>query len=352
MMKKESKNLLLTFDFELFLGGRSGTVDNCLIIPTTELIKVVKKYNLSVVFFVDTLYLDRLKEVAKTNKDALLDYEKIISLLRDVLKQGGYVFHHIHPHWLDAVYLEEINQWDLTNKRKFAINNLSKEEIALVFEKSNAIIHEIYREYTLPKYFGYRAGGLYAQPFSNYREQMKKFNIRFDFSVLKNAKSVGENHFYEFNYETFPKETIYSFSNEVNQKDAEGTFIEIAMDQFELKGINKIVNGIHYRRNFKKENWKRWGDGKSSGNVVKNKQVSNKFVSEETFSIELLNKVKSKLYAKHFKNNHLLHIISHPKLFSPVHIESFVHFIDLILLNYEIETDLYRIVATSLPDEV
>ena len=69
-MNRNAKQILLTFDFELFLGSRSGTVDNCLIKPTQELMKVLVPNNLSAIFFVDTLYLHRLKKESEQNQNA------------------------------------------------------------------------------------------------------------------------------------------------------------------------------------------------------------------------------------------------------------------------------------------
>lgn len=72
-MSLKKKHLLITFDFELFLGSKSGSVENCLIIPTIEIMRLSKKYNFKTIFFVDTLYLHRLKEVAINSKEAKTD---------------------------------------------------------------------------------------------------------------------------------------------------------------------------------------------------------------------------------------------------------------------------------------
>ena len=46
----ESKQVLFTFDYELFLGHRSGSVENCMILPTKKLLEVLKKYRAKVLF--------------------------------------------------------------------------------------------------------------------------------------------------------------------------------------------------------------------------------------------------------------------------------------------------------------
>ena len=340
---KGNKQLLITFDFELFLGDKSGTVENCMLKPTNEILKVLTKYKFSSIFFVDTLYLFQLKQIAKTYNEARKDYEKIIQLLRKVLDAKGYVFHHLHPHWLDAKYLPELNQWNVSDKTKFALSNLSSIEIEEVFEQSNEIIEEIYDGFQKPKTFGYRAGGLYAQPFSIYKNQMEKHNILLEFSVLQNAKSDGNKSGYKFDYSQFPKERIYRFSEEVNVKDVNGKFTEFTMDQCQINGVYKIWNGLYYRKNFKNESWRRWGDGTSSGNIVKSTEKGSKFSSEESFSIELLNDVKSKLYSNYLKKNDFLHVISHPKFFSPMNIHSFDKFLSKVTSKYLIESDVFRI---------
>ncbi|MBK7667512.1 MAG: hypothetical protein IPJ32_09355 [Sphingobacteriaceae bacterium] len=53
-----TRNLLFTFDYELFLGKRSGTVENCILKPTDKILELFSKYKVTkAIFFVDTTYL-------------------------------------------------------------------------------------------------------------------------------------------------------------------------------------------------------------------------------------------------------------------------------------------------------
>ena len=52
-MKKE-KHLLFTFDYELFLGERSGNVLDSVINPTQDILNLLEEYNIKAIFFVDT----------------------------------------------------------------------------------------------------------------------------------------------------------------------------------------------------------------------------------------------------------------------------------------------------------
>jgi hypothetical protein len=345
-MKKE-KSILLTFDFELFLGERSGSVQKCMIEPTKELLKCIEKHKMSTVFFVDTLYLYRLNEISKSNLKAKNDFDTIISLLQEVIDLGGYIFHHLHPNWLDAIYLEEYNEWDISNKDRFALSNLSSEEVSTVFKYSEEIITLIYNGKNKPEISGFRAGGLFAQPFNHYKEQMEKYNILIEMTVLKNSKGEGENGIRKFDFSTYPDEIIYNFSDDLLVKDEKGKFVEIIMDQFKLKGISKILNGIYYRKNVNKVSWKRWGDGKASGNVVQATTRSNKFLCEETYSIELLNKMKALFYVNELKKENLLHLISHPKFFSQENIDALDVFLTKATKKYNIQTDVFSIIKRS-----
>ena len=100
-MSKEKKSLLITLDLELFLGRDSGSVNKSIIEPTKKLMKVLKKYKLYSIFFVDTLYLNRLVELKSQFKELENDLNSIYCLLREILDTGLVdVFHHLHPLYL------------------------------------------------------------------------------------------------------------------------------------------------------------------------------------------------------------------------------------------------------------
>ena len=107
---KSIKHILLTFDYEPFLGARTGSVKKCLIEPTNHLIKILDIHQAKAVFFVDTLYI---QELGKRN-ELKQDYLSVEAQLIDLYNNGHYIFPHIHPHWIDAIYLQN-GQFDLSN---------------------------------------------------------------------------------------------------------------------------------------------------------------------------------------------------------------------------------------------
>lgn len=351
-MTKVEKRILITFDYELFLGKESGSVKNCLITPTNEIVKVLNNYKLKSIFFVDTLYLYQLKLKSIHFKQAEKDYILIKNQLRQLISYGHHLFHHIHPHWLDAVYIENTNQWDLSDKKKFALSNLEKVEVEEVFRISRKILDEIYEGFQPPVFWGIRAGGLYAQPLNHYLNCLIEHNIRIDSSVLKKAHS--ESISCKFDYTNSPISDIYKCNDDILLEDPNGCLIEISMESFNIKGINRVFNSLFFRFNNKKKDWQKWGDGMPSGNVVRSKEKKEEsFISKisegsyETYSVELLNNFKSYLYFKELNNKEFINLISHPKLVSPANLKAFDLFIRKANEKYIIKSDVFEIITSN-----
>lgn len=77
----KKKLLLITFDYELFLGERSGSAQECLISPTDIIMESLKKFDLKAYFFVDTVYILKLKEEALKHSLAKADLDRITTQL-------------------------------------------------------------------------------------------------------------------------------------------------------------------------------------------------------------------------------------------------------------------------------
>ena len=335
--------LLLTFDYELFLGKRSGSVDNCLIIPTNRLLEILKKRNKTAIFFIDTTYINRLEETAKKHESAKKDYHKIYNQLTEIAKNGHYLFHHLHPHWLDAVYLPDENQWDLSIDKKFTFFNLTNNEQEEIFKYSNNFLKSIYNDAGLNKDpNGFRAGGFYIEPFTIFREFFIKYGVKYDFDVMRGFSKKGETHFFDFT--KCPDKQFYQFEDEVIKENVNGTFHEFTISSYDLKGIYKILNGINYRLNKKK--YIPFGDGKTTGakfGITNDNSFLKKYLlSKSSVNVELLNSVTCRIYISLLKKHNYLHFISHPKLFSEKSLYYFEKFLQKADSRYEIETDFVK----------
>lgn len=322
---KVTKNILLTFDYEPFLGKRTGSAQKCMIEPTNALLAILDKYNAKAIFFVDVLYLVNLKNVSELNED----YEIVKNQMTSLCKNGHYVFPHIHPHWMDASYLKEKGEFDLSNLSNYSLAKLDISKVKELFEKSIRFLNEIGISYSK---YGYRAGGWCIQPFSSYKEIFLNNNIVFEFSVLPGYKNESETQAFDFS--SVVKDSPYFFSNEVEIPDINGLFIEFPISTIPL---NKLI--LFKDKLIRKYLWKKgdrgWGDGLSAHTAGLKTNLNNR----EMVSLDVLNIAKLGLYKKYIKAENYMQWISHPKMFTKHGLKNFDQFLKYSHSNFKIEYD-------------
>jgi len=344
-----TSSLLLTFDYEVFLGSRSGTVQRCLLDPTDAILKVLEKHQVKGIFFVDTLYLSSLEK--ETSAVCRAESKQIMDQLDTIKKAGHTIGIHIHPHWLDAKYDAAENNWNGENKRRFALSNLDEEEKRLVIKDSVRILD---RFMDPGKYRSYRAGGFYCQPFSGFSHLFAEENILLDFSLMREFKSRGFEDWYSFDFSLPPKDFIYRFEVDPLKPSLEGRFIEVSVNSFRLEGLIKLRNSIYYRLNRNNPDYRMMGNGKGSGNIIAHKSdagIMSKLRNNTSFSIELMNPVLADGYRKALMKEKYLHFVSHPKLFTPGGISSFDLFLSYIAAE-EVENDYRNVIKTHLRENL
>lgn len=338
---KLSRNVLLTFDYELFLGTNSGSVENCMIKPTNLIIEIFRNYQIkNAIFFVDTTYLCKLKE--RTEKKAIEDYKKILNQLILLLQEGHLIFPHLHPHWINAKYDIENNNWDLGNQSKYRFANISQIEKENLFESSINILKEIQNisgiHYPIDCY---RAGGWCIQPFDDFKPFFNKYGIKHDFSVIKGYKMQNENFYYDF--DSMPVKNIYNFNSIIDTEEQNGDYTEFSITSIHITGLKKTFNKLLLRVLFRL-GYKKFGDGVST---IKHQETVNIESSENIFftekeiemiSIELMTIIKLKNYCCNLQYNNYIHFISHPKMFSKHNLYCFKRYLKYLKKNYKLET--------------
>lgn len=295
------KKLLLTFDYELFLGNKSGTVDNCLIIPTDMLLNVMERNGAKAIFFVDTAYIMRMEDLKDKYANVRNDLLKIKQQLQTILAKGHRLYHHIHPHWIDAKYDEKENQWDLSDYTHYCLESLSDEKKKRLFEFSVSFLSELISKaevnYTC---CGYRAGGLHVEPFDKIKEEFDRSGICEDYSVDTPIENMTES---------------YCFNESTLHPLAEGKYTEFPISRIRIYGLRKIMNGIHYRLTKRNQKYKKIGDGCPSNRQNSDKKpIASKFEFSLPISIELLTPVLLPYYKKLLRQYSYIHFLSHPKL--------------------------------------
>jgi hypothetical protein len=331
-----TKNVLFTFDYELFLGKKSGSVDKCVIQPAGKLLSVFAEHKISrAIFFVDITWLNKLKGITASYSPVKNDYEKVVKQLREIYAAGHYVFPHLHPHWIDATYLPELNQWQLINYSLYRFHNLDKQEREDVFLESVKHLREILGADYKP--IAYRAGGWSLQPFEDFEPLFRKHGVKYDFSVLPGAKYISAGQHYDFSDVIITNP--YSFANDVTVS-GKGDFMEFPISRV------RISQGHTLRNKFllKYLTWSGnnpLGDGQ--GIVAEARERSDD--SMEMVSVELLTKVKLPLYNSFLKKNNYMQFIGHPKMISEHNLKMLGRFLAKAKSSHTIETDFLKIAA-------
>lgn len=351
----ETKNLLITFDYELFLGKRSGHPDDCMLQPTSALMSILGQFNVKAVFFVDTTYLCKLKELSGRYRQCSDDLNKISRQLLEMIEEGHYVMPHVHPHWLDAVYLEQEGEFELSNVQRYRFHNLTEAQRREVFGSSvqilKDIIHPHYPDYRIDSF---RAGGWSIQPFTDFKPVFEEFGIQYDLSVVTRLYQFSSAQIFDFS--DAPDKFIYRFTDDITREDKNGKFIQLAGSVIRIhptvdyldRAHKKVLHVVGYDQDYAK------GFGQASEEVPGHQPASpagyNVFDrTHEVASLEKISLVKLPFYEKHLETHHYLHFISHPKMLSRHNFYILKEFLKRIRKkNWIIETDYKKMVQAHL----
>lgn len=124
MIEKKTK-LLLSLDYELFFGAKSGSVDACLLKPTQALLRILQVHNVKLSLFVDAGFLCKLEEYSAHFPELLRAQKQIKKQLLSLCEQGHDIQLHIHPHWQDSYY--DGKTW-VSNTQRYRLHDFSTEE--------------------------------------------------------------------------------------------------------------------------------------------------------------------------------------------------------------------------------
>jgi hypothetical protein len=345
---KMKKHLVFTFDYELFLGKKSGRPEDCILLPTERIRYLMKRYSAKAIFFVDTTYLSALKKYSKFHPACDHDFNRIALQIHQLIDDGHYVYPHIHPHWEDATYDPISKEFDLSNVGKYRFNMLNKHQQEDVFGASMRILTDIIKP-TKPDYKiqAFRAGGWSVQPFSDFKPYFLKYGIRFDMSVVPRLYQFSNAQY--FDYSNAPERPVYSFEDDVCQTAENGPFIEVRGSIIFLpklvrwlnRGHRKLLYKLGYDRDYGK------GIGQQSKeqrgfNPVSDNGINLFDRTHEVASIENLSSVKMRIYQEKLAQEGYLHLVSHPKMLSKHNFFILDRFLHNVFNNDTPETDYLK----------
>ncbi len=292
--------ILLTFDYELFFGSSSGSIEKCMIEPSQRLMNIAKNHEIKLVFFVDIGYYIQLKKYnfPELKKDKILFENQI----REMIALGHDVQLHIHPHWEKASYADGKWHFDMTNCYKLA--DFEEDERIAIVKRYKAELDDL----TQLESHTFRAGGWCIQPFSNLEKVFKTLGIKIDSSVFAGAKFESAQYFFDFS--SAPKKAIYRFQSDVNLENHKGDFIELPITSYKysplfywkLYGLGRLFPSQH----------KMIGDGTFLAQPGRKKSVLTHFTwnhaSVDGYYASMLNKITSQQKEKDY-----MVVIGHPK---------------------------------------
>lgn len=310
-------NIYITLDYEIYFGENHGTVEKCIIHPSSELIRISEKHNVKFVFFVDCGFVLKLDEFRKKYPVLEADYQKLVSQIKYLSDTGHDVQLHIHPHWEDSIFNGE--KW-LIDVSRYKLAAFSEPEIADIVSRYKKVLTDI----TGKPVFAYRAGGWCLQPFSKLKAAFVANGVTLDSSVFRNG--FFESNEYSYDFRNAPDKDIYRFEDDVVVENKNGTFTELPISAIRNSPLFFWKLFLLGRKNPYMH--KPLGDGRAMPAPGYRKRLLTQFtnnpVSVDGYNAELLERSLSHLQKQ---NKQHMVVIGHPKALSRhsiIKIEAFI----------------------------
>lgn len=212
-------NIFVTFDYELYFGARTGTVERCITGPTDLLTAVADKTGVKFTHFVDTCFLLRLKSEMQRFASLRKDYDLLTQQMERLWKSGHDLQLHLHPHWEDSYYDGE--KW-VCITRRYKLSDFPAEEIPAMVQRNKAELAN-YADASGIKAF--RAGGWCVQPFEHIRTALHQEGIKIDSSVFPGG--VYSSAHYAYDFRGAPEQGRWTFHSDPMKTASQGDFTEI-----------------------------------------------------------------------------------------------------------------------------
>lgn len=237
------KKIILSFDYELFFGDKSGTVQKTLIEPTNKILDAMEAVGFKGNFFVDWQMLKyiMLENDTRCQKDYILLKEQ----LKDIIRRGHRIELHIHPHWVDAKYNGD-GTWDFSIFRHYSLNSFTEDDIQEMFVEGKNLLTGIAREVdTEYEIIAFRAGGWAIQPFYTLRNAFKAAGIKIDSSTMQGIKITTDYSSCDFLNMPFFIDGYYRFKDSVENPVDDGEFIEVPISSVKLPFLSRVIGKLN-----------------------------------------------------------------------------------------------------------
>ena len=320
--------VLLTLDYELFLGAKTGSVHNCLISPMSRLLKEVAALNVRFTIFVDAAYLYMLETNRRKFASLEEDYVTICNHLRSLQEFCHDIQLHIHPQWYFSEY--DGKEWHLDTEH-YKLCDVEENQMMDLFLKSKSLLDSIIGKKTI----AFRAGGFSAQPTDLLRRLFNASGIRVDTSVCPGTSYDSDCQKYD--YTVVSQKNAYRFSKDICQEECDGEFMEVPISMIKVSPV------FHWRLALTKlavkfgggAEYKRMGDGlsvKTTGSSILTRmtQPVQTMATIDEFKASLLKRAYQQALKK---GNDYFCVLGHPKLATPYSLRKLGEFCDYVNKN-------------------
>lgn len=322
--------VLFTFDYELFFGSDTGSVEKCMIEPTATLLQLSKNYTVGMTFFVDVGYLLKLEEYAPNHAQLQSDLAKVKAQIAEMVNLNCSVQLHIHPHWEKSSYDGE--KWQIVTDQCYKLDDFSDTDVEQIVRRYYLYLQEL----TGKSVHSFRAGGWCIQPFSRLQKVFKELGLTIDSSVFPGGKFQSPH--YDFDFTTIPAfSPPYRFESDVCISEPNGYFTEYPIASWryspvfywKLYALGRLQPGRH----------KMIGDGSFLAQPGRKKSVLTNFTWNHV-SADGYYAGKLKQQAAHYNAKGLEHfvVIGHPKGLTLYAIEQIERFLKTTRNKYTFST--------------
>lgn len=236
-------NVYLTLDYELFLGERTGTPENCLIKPMNELMAISSDFGARFTVFVDAAYLLKLYQLKGGAPVLDEQFNLIVSNIIDMQSRGHDIQLHFHPQWLYSQWDNLNNQWIL-DQVHYKLTDMPISEAYTNIISAKKLLENICDK----KVFGFRAGGFCMDSFYKFKSLFISQNLLYDSSVARGLYIDSPIHSYD--YRNVPSKQIYSFEDSVFEESEGGTFTEMSISSFSCSSFEFISKIRPLKKNY------------------------------------------------------------------------------------------------------
>ncbi len=300
-----SRQFLLSLDYELFFGTPTGSVENCMIRPTQELARIVKKHGMFLSLFVDALYLQRLVEEARRFPSLQKDADSINRQLVSLKKEGHDVQLHLHPHWLDSSF--DGDTWQLETKR-YKLHDFSEKEASEIVGSTKKLLTDLVGDTV----FAFRAGGWCLQPFPRIAPALLAHSIWLDSTVFPGGLSDDQDRWFDFR--PAAQKDYWRFADDPNTENPVGPFVEVPISSMHVTPM-LFWRMVFHRKLMPQTHHKTFGDGSS---LAWGKGYYLQRLTRSTISVASIDGLKAGLLTKAFNGEQstgksIFHAMGHPK---------------------------------------